>query len=91
MRAAFIVTSTEMGTWLSEVTHPFWHLNERGFGVDFASPAGSLVRWTPRSDPHFEGSEKPAILSATGSCRTKGCNRGFNRRQRSRMSNSVQV
>jgi hypothetical protein len=30
---------------LSEVTHPYWHLTERGVEVDFASPSGRKVVW----------------------------------------------
>ncbi len=53
MKVLFIITNSDQGTWLSEVTHPYWHLAERGVEVDFASPAGGKVGWTPRSDPYF--------------------------------------
>jgi hypothetical protein len=26
MKVLFIITSSDKGTWLSEVTHPYWHL-----------------------------------------------------------------
>ena len=52
MSVLFIITSSDIGTWLSEVTHPYWHLTERGVDVDFASPLGGKVGWTPRSDPY---------------------------------------
>ncbi len=38
MKALFVSSSHETGTWLSEVTHPYWHLIERGIDVDFSSP-----------------------------------------------------
>jgi hypothetical protein len=42
MKVLFIITSSDIGTWLSEVTHPYWHLTERG--VD----STSRVRWAER-------------------------------------------
>ena len=39
MKVLFIITSSDIGTWLSEVTHPYWHLTERGVDVGFA-PTG---------------------------------------------------
>ncbi len=40
MKALFIVTGNVNYTWMSEVTHPYWHLIERGVEVDFATPNG---------------------------------------------------
>jgi putative intracellular protease/amidase len=62
MRVLFVVTSSDKGTWLSEVTHPYWHLTERGARVDFASPLGGKIGWTQRSDPYFRGSQEPDDL-----------------------------
>jgi putative intracellular protease/amidase len=38
MKVLFIISNSETAFWLSEVTHPYWHLVERGVEVDFASP-----------------------------------------------------
>jgi putative intracellular protease/amidase len=66
MKALFIITSSDKGAWLSEVTHPYWHLTERGVEVDFASPEGGKVVWTPLSDPYGEGSQEPDDLVSKG-------------------------
>jgi putative intracellular protease/amidase len=64
MRVLFIISSSETAFWLAEVTHPYWHLSERGVEVDFASPAGGKVVWDRYSDPYFEHSmEKGDIVS----------------------------
>jgi putative intracellular protease/amidase len=66
MKVLFIITSSDKGTWLSEVTHPYWHLVERGFQVDFASPMGGKVGWTARSDPYDEASAEADDLVSKG-------------------------
>jgi putative intracellular protease/amidase len=64
MRVLFVMSSSETAFWLAEVTHPFWHLTERGVEVDFASPQGGKVVWDRYSDPYFEHSmEKDDIVS----------------------------
>jgi hypothetical protein len=40
MKVLFVISNSETAFWLSEVTHPYWHLAERGVEVDFASPQG---------------------------------------------------
>jgi putative intracellular protease/amidase len=66
MKVLFIITSSDKGTWLSEVTHPYSHLSERGAEVDFASPLGGKVRWTPRSDPYYKESAEANDLVSKG-------------------------
>ena len=66
MKVLFIITSSDIGTWLSEVTNPYWHLTERGVDVDFASPLGGKVGWTPRSDPYYEKSAEADDLVSKG-------------------------
>jgi putative intracellular protease/amidase len=66
MRILFIISSSETAFWLSEVTHPYWHLVERGVEVDFASPLGGRVVWDPYSDPYFENSTEPEDLVSKG-------------------------
>ena len=66
MRILFIISSSETAFWLSEVTHPYWHLIERGVEVDFASPLGGKVVWDPYSDPYFENSTEPEDLVSKG-------------------------
>src|ERR1700689_1783584 len=66
MRVHFIISSSETAFWLSEVTHPYWHLVERGVEVDFASPQGGKVVYDPYSDPYFEHSTEAEDLVSKG-------------------------
>jgi putative intracellular protease/amidase len=66
MRVLFIISSSDTAFWLSEVTHPYWHLSERGVEVDFASPAGGKVVYDPYSDPYFAQSTEPDDLVSKG-------------------------
>ncbi len=66
MKVLFVISSSETAFWLSEVTHPYWHLTERGVAVDFASPRGGKVVYDPYSDPHFEKSLEPDDLVSKG-------------------------
>ena len=66
MKVLFVISSSETAFWLSEVTHPYWHLTERGVEVDFASPAGGKVVFDPYSDPYFEKSTEPEDLVSKG-------------------------
>jgi putative intracellular protease/amidase len=62
MKALFVITSSQTAFWLSEVTHPYWHLSERGVEVDFASPAGGKVVWDSLAIPTPKIPWKPTIL-----------------------------
>ena len=62
----FIISNSDTAFWLSEVTHPYWHLAERGVGVDFASPMGGKVMYDPYSDPYFEHSTEADDLVSKG-------------------------
>jgi putative intracellular protease/amidase len=66
MKVLFVISSSDTAFWLSEVTHPYWHLTERGIEVDFASPAGGKVVYDPYSDPYFEHSTEPDDLVSKG-------------------------
>ena len=66
MKVLFIISSSDTGFWLSEVTHPYWHLIERGVEVDFASPDGGKVVWDNYSDPYFKNSTEPDDLVSKG-------------------------
>ena len=66
MKVLFIISSSDTAFWLSEVTHPYWHLIERGVEVDFASPAGGKVVYDPYSDPYFEHSIEAEDLVSKG-------------------------
>jgi putative intracellular protease/amidase len=66
MRVLFIISSSETAFWLSEVTHPYWLLTERGVAIDFASPAGGKVVHDPYSDPYFEHSTEADDLVSKG-------------------------
>jgi len=66
LKILFIITSSPMGTWLPEVTRPYWHLAERGSEIDFASPAGGKIVWDRMSDPYTPGSFEPDCLVSKG-------------------------
>jgi putative intracellular protease/amidase len=66
MRVLFIVTSSEKGAWLSEITHPYWHLAERGIEIDFASPSGGKIVWLTWSDPYDPDSQEASDLVSKG-------------------------
>jgi putative intracellular protease/amidase len=66
MRVLFIISNSETAFWLSEVTHPYWHLTERGVAVDFASPGGGKVVYDQYSDPYFKDSTEPEDLVSKG-------------------------
>jgi putative intracellular protease/amidase len=66
MKVLFVITSFENGAWLSEITHPYWHLIERDVEVDFASPKGGKVGWSPYSDPYGQGTTEPHDLVSKG-------------------------
>ncbi len=66
MKVVFVISNSETAFWLSEVTHPYWHLTERGVGVDFASPQGGNVVFDPYSDPYFDKSTEPEDLVSKG-------------------------
>jgi putative intracellular protease/amidase len=66
MKILFIITSSTRGTWLAEVTRPYWHLTERGSDVHFASPAGGAIVWDRLSDPYTEGSFEANDLVSKG-------------------------
>ena len=66
MKVLFVISSSDTAFWLSEVTHPYWHLTERGVEVDFASPNGGKVVYDHYSDPHFEKSMEPEDLVSKG-------------------------
>jgi putative intracellular protease/amidase len=66
MNVLFIISSSETAFWLSEVTHPYWHLTQRGVEVDFASPSGGKVVWDRYSDPYFENSTEADDLVSKG-------------------------
>src|ERR1700749_4081291 len=65
-KALFIVTGSDKGTWLSEVTPPYWHLVERGVEIDIATPHGHPIVWDPMSDPATKGSQEPDDLVSKG-------------------------
>src|ERR1700677_663251 len=66
MRVLFIISNSETAFWLSEVTHPYWHLTERDVEIDFASPQGGKVVYDPYSDPYFEHSTEAEDLVSKG-------------------------
>lgn len=64
MKILFIVSSSKVGFWLAELTHPFWHFTERGHEVTLSSPQGGAIHRDPTSDPYSDTSwEKADIVS----------------------------
>jgi putative intracellular protease/amidase len=72
MKVLFILSNSETAFWLSELTHPYWHLTERGVTVDLASPKGGKAVWDPYSDPYFKNSTEPDDLVSKGFLSDKG-------------------
>ena len=66
MKVLFIISSSETAFWLSEVTHPYWHLRERDVDIDFASPNGGKVVYDQYSDPYFANSLESDDLVSKG-------------------------
>jgi putative intracellular protease/amidase len=66
MKVLFVLSSSETAFWLSELTHPFWHLSERGAKIDIASPKGGKVVYDQYSDPYFKNSTEPDDLVSKG-------------------------
>jgi putative intracellular protease/amidase len=66
MKVLFVATSVENGVWLAELTHPFWHLTERGVDVDFASPKGGKISWYTISDPYGQDSQESNDIVSKG-------------------------
>lgn len=66
MKVLFIISNSDTAFWLSEVTHPYWHLIERGIEVDFASPDGGKVVYDSYSDPYFEHSLEAEDIVSKG-------------------------
>jgi putative intracellular protease/amidase len=66
MKVLFIATSVENGLWLAELTHPYWHLAERGVEVHFASPEGGKLSWAAMSDPYGENTQEGEDIVSKG-------------------------
>jgi len=66
MKVLFISTSVENGLWLAELTHPYWHLSERGVNIDFASPKGGKISWYAISDPYSADSQESNDIVSKG-------------------------
>lgn len=66
MKILFVVSSSEVGFWLAELTHPYWHFSERRHEIHFASPAGGKVKWDRLSDPYAPGSWEAQDLVSKG-------------------------
>jgi putative intracellular protease/amidase len=62
-----IVSSADIGFWLAELTHPYWHFTEGGKNeVVIASPKGGKVTPDPNSLPDSEGSWEADDLVTRG-------------------------
>lgn len=66
MKILFVTSSSDMGYWLAELTHPYWLFSERGCEIDFASPAGGKAKYDPMSDPFSENSWEADDLVSKG-------------------------
>lgn len=47
-------TGWPVGAWVAEFAHPYWEFAEKGYQVDFASPAGGKIEIDGFSDPRHE-------------------------------------
>lgn len=66
MKVLFIITGSDKKAWLSEITHPFWHLMERGIEVDFATLEGGKIYVNSWSDPYAKDTVEPNDLVSKG-------------------------
>jgi putative intracellular protease/amidase len=66
MKILFVVSSSNVGYWLAELTHPYWHFIERGHQIDLASPVGGKIKHDPTSDPYAENSWEANDLVSKG-------------------------
>ncbi len=66
MKILFIVSSADIGFWLAELTHPFWHFSERGAQIDIASPSGGRIKPDPLSNPHSKNSWEAGDIVSKG-------------------------
>jgi len=66
MKVLFIITNDKIGYWLSELTHPYALLSERGIEIDIASPKGGATTKAMESDPYFAKSWEPDDLMSKG-------------------------
>ena len=66
MKILSIVSSADVGFWLAELTHPYWHFSERNIDVDIASPIGGKVTPDPLSLPGSEGTWEADDLVSKG-------------------------
>ena len=62
-----LVSSSDTAFWLSELTHPYWHLTERGVEVDISGPKGGKVVWYRIAIPILiQNSTEPDDLVSKG-------------------------
>ncbi|RXH55391.1 type 1 glutamine amidotransferase domain-containing protein [Granulicella sibirica] len=66
MKVLFIITNARLGYWLSELTHPYFLLSERGIDIDIASLKGGATTKAAESDPYFAKSWEPNDLMSKG-------------------------
>ena len=66
MKVLFIITGSDKLAWLSEITHPFWHLTEHGIEVDFTTLEGGKIYINPWSDPYAKETVEPHDLVSKG-------------------------
>lgn len=66
MKILFAVSSSSLGFWLAEFTHPFWHFSERNHEIEVASPKGGKVTFDALSDPASADSWEKGDLVSKG-------------------------
>jgi putative intracellular protease/amidase len=65
-KVLFIVSSADIGFWLAELTHPYWHMVERGAQITLSSPNGGRIIPDKTSDPYSENSWEAQDLVSRG-------------------------
>jgi putative intracellular protease/amidase len=71
MRVLFIISGADTAFWLSEVTHPYWHLTERDVEVDSLAPRAARLSTTRIAIPISPIPPRPTTWSARDFCRTR--------------------
>lgn len=66
MKILTVVSSADIGFWLAELTHPYWHFLEQGHEMVVASPKGGKVTADKLSDPYSDGSWEANDLVSRG-------------------------
>jgi putative intracellular protease/amidase len=71
--AVSTTTGWPVGFWWSELTHPYFALTERGYGVEIFSPNGGTCEADGMSDPRDASGYSSSDLVQPRPTPSKGC------------------